>query len=171
MTGKLTKKGDMRASSPMTPPPSATSPTCRWSWSSHRSSDDFSPVHPRRTEIHPPAPVSTETSLRTEEAPLAVEDILSPDDEVERLENARKRLATRQIELESIIRRANDAMDIVRTKLCKDLQLLEILKEEIEKAGSGAVREQLEQDFHDGTIHNVFRFPFLFGRKLIGKSM
>jgi hypothetical protein len=49
-------------------------------------------------------------------------------------------------------------MDIVRTKLCKDLQLLEILKEEIEKAGSGSVREQLEQDFHDGIPHNVSRF-------------
>lgn len=145
----------------MTPPPSATSPPCRWSWSSNRSSDDFSPVRPQSQTIRTATAVSTETSLRTDDAKLAIEDILSPDDEVDRLENARKRLATRQIELESIIRRANEAMDIVRTKLCKDLQLLEILKEEIEKAGSGAVREQLEQDFHDGIPHNVSRFPSL----------
>jgi hypothetical protein len=171
MTGfKLTKKVDTRATSPMTPPPSATTPVCRWSWSSNKSSDDFSPVHPQSTAVRVPIAESTET-LRTDDAPLAVEDILSPEDEVGRLENARKRLATRQIELESIIRRANEAMDIVRTKLCKDLQLLEILKEEIEKAGSGPVREQLEQDFHDGIPHNISRFLSLFGRMLMQKNI
>jgi len=40
-------------------------------------------------------------------------------------------------------------MDIVRQKLCKDLGVLEVLKGEIEKAGTGSLREELEQDFHD----------------------
>jgi hypothetical protein len=41
-------------------------------------------------------------------------------------------------------------MDVVRQKLCKDLGVLEVLKGEIEKAGTGSLREELEQDFHDG---------------------
>jgi len=124
--GKLTRKVvTTQTTSPMTPPTSATAPpNCRWSWSSESPTEVLSPV--------------------------AKEDILSPYDEVERLENARTRLSQRHFELSRIIRHANETMDLVRTKLCKDLQLLEILKEEIDKAGTGSERDQLEQDFHDG---------------------
>jgi hypothetical protein len=33
-----------------------------------------------------------------------------------------------------------------------DLQVMECLKEEIEKAGEGSMRNQLEEDFHNGRI-------------------
>ena len=129
--GKLTRKAvTTQTMSLMTPPPSATTPSnCRWSWSSESPTEVLSPVEKQ--------------------------DILSPDDEVERLEKARARLIQRQFELSRIIRHANDSMDLVRRKLCKDLQLLEILKEEIDKAGTGPIRDQLEEDFHDG-IQNSF---------------
>ena len=45
---------------------------------------------------------------------------------------------------------ANNEMDLVRRKLCKDLEVMECLKEEIEKAGHGEMRERLEEDFHQG---------------------
>ena len=97
-------------------------------------------------------------------SPVANEDILSPYDEVDRLENARTRLSQRHFELSRIIRHANETMDLVRRKLCKDLQLLEILKEEIDKAGTGPERDQLEQDFHDGIQHPP-RPQLAFGRR------
>lgn len=72
------------------------------------------------------------------------------DEEHSRITKARQRLARREIELRQIIRHCNYEMDIVRRKLVKDLQVMEVLKEEIDKAGTGDLREQLEQDFHDG---------------------
>ena len=72
------------------------------------------------------------------------------DEEHARVTKARQRLARREVELRQIIRHCNHEMDIVRRKLIKDLQVMEVLKEEIEKAGTGDLREQLEQDFHDG---------------------
>jgi len=72
------------------------------------------------------------------------------DEEQSRITKARQRLARREVELRQIIRHCNHEMDIVRRKLVKDLQVMEILKEEIDKAGSGDLREQLEQDFHNG---------------------
>jgi hypothetical protein len=72
------------------------------------------------------------------------------DDEYERILKARQRLARREVELRQIIRYCNGEMDMVREKLCKDLEVMEILKGEIEQAGTGPMREQLEQDFHDG---------------------
>jgi uncharacterized protein (DUF2267 family) len=72
------------------------------------------------------------------------------DEEHSRILKARQRLARRHIELRQIIRHCNKEMDVVRRKLVKDLQVMEVLKEEIDKAGTGDLREQLEQDFHDG---------------------
>ena len=77
------------------------------------------------------------------------------DEEYSRITKARQRLARREIELRQIIRHCNHEMDIVRRKLIKDLQVMEVLKEEIDKAGTGDLREQLEQDFHDGIIPPV----------------
>lgn len=137
--GKPTREVTTQTTSPMTPPPSATAPSnCRWSCSSGTPTEVLSPV--------------------------ANEDILSPYDEVDRLENARTRLSQRHFELSRIIRHANETMDLVRRKLCKDLQLLEILKEEIDKAGTGPERDQLEQDFHDGIQHPP-RPQLAFGRR------
>jgi hypothetical protein len=78
------------------------------------------------------------------------------DDEYERIQKARERLALRDIELRQIVRHCNGEMDVVRRRLVKDLEILEILKEEIEKAGDGPLREQLEMDFHHGT-YSLFR--------------
>jgi len=72
--------------------------------------------------------------------------------EYHRLTRARLRLSKRKEQLRGMIAGCNDEMDIVRRKLCKDLEVLEVLKEEIEKAGTGSLRDQLEQDFHNGTI-------------------
>jgi hypothetical protein len=72
------------------------------------------------------------------------------DNEHERILQARQRLARREVELRQIVRYCNSEMDVVRQKLCKDLGVLEVLKGEIEKAGTGPLREELEQDFHDG---------------------
>jgi hypothetical protein len=74
------------------------------------------------------------------------------DDELERILKARERLARREIELRQIIRHCNGEMDIVRRKLVKDLEVMEVLKAEIEKAGTGPMRDQLEEDFHNGII-------------------
>lgn len=56
----------------------------------------------------------------------------------------------RDLELRQIIRHCNMEMDDVRRKLCKDLDILEILKGEIENSGMGPMREQLEVDFYNG---------------------
>lgn len=77
------------------------------------------------------------------------------DDEFERILKARDRLARREIELRQIIRHCNGEMDIVRRKLVKDLEVMEVLKGEIEKAGTGTMRDQLEEDFHNGTSHEI----------------
>lgn len=50
-----------------------------------------------------------------------------------------------------MIQMTNQEMDLVRRKLCKDLEVMECLKEEIEKAGQGEMRDRLEEDFHHGT--------------------
>jgi hypothetical protein len=71
-------------------------------------------------------------------------------DEFERITQARQRLARREIELQQIVRYCNSEMDVVRGKLVKDLQVLEVLKGEIEKAGTGPLRETLEEDFYNG---------------------
>jgi hypothetical protein len=76
------------------------------------------------------------------------------ENELDRVIQAQQRLARHEIELRQIIRYCNSEMDIVRRKLCKDLQILEMLKEEIDKAGTGPLREDLEQDFHDGMLYN-----------------
>jgi hypothetical protein len=77
------------------------------------------------------------------------------DDEFDRILKARDRLARREIELRQIIRHCNGEMDIVRRKLVKDLEVMEVLKGEIEKAGTGPMRDQLEEDFHNGTSHEI----------------
>jgi hypothetical protein len=46
-------------------------------------------------------------------------------------------------------------MDIIRRKLCRDLGIMEVLKAEIEKAGSGPMREELEMDFHNGIQYHI----------------
>jgi hypothetical protein len=98
----------------------------RFSWSSSCNSDvDESPVSPITNE------------------------------EYDRLIKARERLARREIELRQIIRHCNGEMDIIRRKLCKDLGIMEILKAEIEKAGSGPMREELEMDFHNGIQYQI----------------
>lgn len=87
------------------------------------------------------------------QAPSDVDDApISPigDDEYQRISKARRRLAQREVELRQIIRHCNEEMDFVRRKLCNDLGIMEILKGEIEKAGTGPMREELEMDFHNG---------------------
>ena len=84
--------------------------------------------------------------------PETQEIVESPvEDEQHRIVKARERLARREVELRQIIRHYNGEMDIVRRKLCKDLQVMEVIREEIDKAGTGPLREQLEEDFHNGT--------------------
>ena len=72
------------------------------------------------------------------------------DEEHLHIVKARQRLARREIELRQIIRHCNSEMDVVRRKLVKDLQVMEVLKEEIDKAGTGELREELEGHFRDG---------------------
>jgi len=74
------------------------------------------------------------------------------DEEQLHILKARQRLARREIELRQIIRHCNREMDVVRRKLVKDLQVMEVLKEEIDKAGTGELREELEGHFHDGNF-------------------
>jgi hypothetical protein len=105
--------------------PSAASTTTHWSDKSHYSSDE-------ETEEHDP--------------PYSPID----ENEYERINKARERLAMRDLELRQIIRHCNTEMDVVRRKLCKDLDILEILKGEIENSGTGPMREQLEVDFYNG---------------------
>jgi hypothetical protein len=92
----------------------------RWSWSS------------RKPEVldRPPSPPS--------------------DEEHFHILKARQRLARREIELRQIIRHCNREIDGVRQKLFKDLRVMEVFKEEIDKAGSGELREELECHFRDG---------------------
>jgi hypothetical protein len=71
-------------------------------------------------------------------------------EEVDRIDKARERLARRTVELETFVLQCNEEMDIIRRKLCKDLGVMEVIKQEIEKAGTGPTREQLELDFHNG---------------------
>jgi len=77
---------------------------------------------------------------------------LSPptDEEHLHLLNALQRLARREIELRQIIRHCNHKIDDVRRNLFKDLQVMEVLKEEIDKAGNGEFREELEGHFRNG---------------------
>ena len=58
-----------------------------------------------------------------------------------------------------MIQMTNKEMDLVRRKLCKDLEVMECLKEEIEKAGQGEMRDQLEEDFHHGINSLVMFIP------------
>lgn len=89
---------------------------------------------------------------RNADVPESQEIVESPTEtEHYRIHQARQRLARREVELRQIVRHCNGEMDVVRRKLCKDLQVMEVIREEIDKAGSGAMREQLEQDFHNGT--------------------
>jgi hypothetical protein len=108
---------------PAPSPPSTSSGLSRWSWGSHPSN-----------------------TAGVSETPVQTVD----DDEYERIVKARQRLARREIELRQIIRYCNGEMDVVRQKLCKDLEVMEIIKSEIEQAGTGLLREQLEEDFHNG---------------------
>ena len=82
------------------------------------------------------------------------------DDEYKRINKARERLARREIELRQIIEYANGETATLRVKLVKDLEILEILKEEIEKAGTGPLREQLELDFYNGTTTSLYLLRF-----------
>ena len=72
------------------------------------------------------------------------------DEEHFHILKARQRLARREIELRQIIRHCNREIDGVRQKLFKDLRVMEVFKEEIDKAGSGDLREELEGHFRDG---------------------
>jgi len=109
----------------------------RWSWCSHDTEIT------QNTEIGINAETIMDDGLAAPTSPVT-------DEEHSRILKARQRLARRQIELRQIIRHCNSQMDIVRRKLVKDLQVMEVLKEEIDKAGTGDLREQLERDFHDG---------------------
>jgi hypothetical protein len=77
------------------------------------------------------------------------------DTEYIRINKARERLRRREMELREVIQYCNGEMDLVRTRLVKDLEILEILKGEIDKAGTGPLREQLELDFHNGTCFGL----------------
>ena len=112
--------------------PSATSTSTRWSWTSHYSGDE-------QAEGDPDPPRS----------PI-------DKNEYEQINRARERLALRDLELRQIIRHCNMEMDIIRRKLCKDLAILEILKGEIEKVGTGPIRDQLEVDFYNGNAQYVY---------------
>ena len=113
----------IRCSSPGLP--SAASASTHWSWTSHCSNEE-----PAEESDPPPSPID--------------------ENEFDLINKARERLALHEIELREIIRHCNMEMDIVRGKLCKDLGILEVLKGEIEKAGTGPLREQLEVDFYNG---------------------
>jgi len=111
---------------------STSSPSsARFSWSSNCSTI-ITPVE--TYDLALPTPTST------------------PDTEIELITKARERLAGRQRELEQVIQHCNCEMDVVRRKLCKDLGILEVIKGEIEKAGTGPIRDQLETDFYDGIM-------------------
>ena len=112
----------------------------------------------------PNSPSSSKRCSKQSQSPNSEVDetvsITTADDEHERISKARERLARREVELRQIIRHCNGEMDIIRRKLCKDLGVMEVLKGEIEKAGTGPLREQLEQDFHDGIHPTYFKVDF-----------
>ena len=116
--------------------PNSTS-SSRWSWCS------------RDTEITQNTEIGMSAETKMDDPPASPTSPVT-DEEHSRILKARQRLARREIELQQIIRHCNSQMDIVRRKLVKDLQVMEVLKEEIDKAGTGDLREQLERDFHDG---------------------
>jgi hypothetical protein len=129
---------DSNVENTMVPPQNAShSPTsstssplsARFSWSSNRSTV-MTPIE--TYDLALPQPTSQD------------------ENELELINKARERLAGRQVELENVIQQCNSEMDIVRTKLCKDLRVLEVIKGEIEKAGTGPMRDQLETDFYNG---------------------
>jgi hypothetical protein len=102
---------------------------------------------------------SWSTNCSTLATPLEPHEFVVPalpnENEFQFIAKARERLAHREIELDQIIHHCNSEMDIVRKKLCKDLRVMEMIKGEIEKAGTGPMRDQLEADFYDGTTFNV----------------
>jgi len=97
---------------------------------------------------------SSNCSSRTSPTESQVDAVpVSPDDnEVQRLVKARERLARRELELRQVVRYCNSEMDFIRRKLCQDLEVMEVIKEEVEKAGTGSMRDQLETDFYIGML-------------------
>ena len=130
---RLSPAWSRNSTSPCSSPQSPSSGSPRWSWNSHCS--QINGDIPDSYDLPPLSPLN--------------------DDEHERIKKARERLARREVELRQIIRHCNGEMDIVRRKLCKDLGVMEVLKGEIEKAGTGPMREQLEEDFHNGRKNSV----------------
>jgi len=129
--GRVSRKpAPLHDEPPLTPPASAVSQ---------------SPIPWESPQI---SPKTTDPNRSLLFSPMSAEE----EDEYHRLTRARLRLSKRKEQLRGMIAECNDEMDIVRRKLCKDLEVLEVLKEEIEKAGTGSLRDQLEQDFHNGTI-------------------
>ena len=131
MAGKLVRRVPIHGKCTPSPCPSPA----RWSWGSRESTCSATKLEP-------------------------VETTIFEHDEYGRINKARERLARREIELRQIIRYCNGEMATVREKLVKDLEILEILKEEIDKAGTGPLREQLELDFHNGITTALYLLRF-----------